>query len=401
MRFVNMILFLLVVTVGISWLNYWLLAKMFIWYRGRGIRIAYAVITLVTAAVMVLGIARRPPFSPGSSDAYMFLVYSAIVWFVGQICLLALQPVMAVGKRLLRQKDKNMVQSMPGQGMSRRVFLERALVLTPLLAAGVSAKGVYEAQAQLVVDRQRLPFNNLPSALNGFKIAQVTDTHLGPYFSIESMERVIGLLKEENPDLVVVTGDFADNMALVRPALERLDAYQPSVPYGMYYCYGNHDYFYDFNYLKGEVERSRIKVLHNQNALIVPGLQPFYLLGVDYPWGDEVGRGINVSADKRRQCFEAASQGVPANAFKMLIAHHPDFLFDGFAARIPLTVAGHTHGGQVVLGGRSFVGSYAYMRGMYRENGVYGYVDSGAGHWFPFRLGCPPQITLFTLQSKG
>lgn len=401
MRFTNTIIFLLVITVGISWLNYWLLAKMFDWYRGRGIRLAYAVTTLATTAVMVFGIARRPPFSLGTSDAYMLLVYSAIIWFVGQICLLGLQPVMAVGKRLLRQKKKISTQSVTGQGMTRRAFLERTLALTPLLAAGVSAKGVYEAQAQLVVDRQPLSFANLPPALNGFKIAQVTDTHVGPYFSVESMERVIGLLREEKPDLVVVTGDFADNMALVRPALERLDAYHPSVPYGMYYCYGNHDYFYDFNYLKSEVERSRIKVLRNQNALIVPGAQPFYLLGVDYPWGDEVGRGINVSADKRRQCFESANQGVPANAFKMLMAHHPDFLLDGFAARIPLTVAGHTHGGQIVIGGRSLVGSYAYMRGMYRENGVYGYVDSGAGHWFPFRLGCPPQITVFTLQSQG
>ena len=122
-------------------------------------------------------------------------------------------------------------------------------------------------------------------------------------------------------------------------------------------------------------------------------------MGVDYPWADLSHNGINVSDSKRQQCFAAANQDVPLSAFKVLIGHHPNVLFDGFAASIPLTLAGHTHGGQVVIGGKTLLSSYHYMRGLYLENGVYGYVSSGAGHWLPFRLGCPPEISVFTLQG--
>jgi predicted MPP superfamily phosphohydrolase len=151
--------------------------------------------------------------------------------------------------------------------------------------------------------------------------------------------------------------------------------------------------------VRAELHNSRIIVLENENVLIVPGQQPFYLLGVDYPWADSSYNGINVSANKRQQYFAAANRNIPINAFKVLIAHHPDCLIDGFAAQIPLTLAGHTHGGQVVIGGKPLLNSYAYMRGLYQENGNYGYVNSGAGQWFPFRLGCPPEISIFTMMS--
>jgi len=95
--------------------------------------------------------------------------------------------------------------------------------------------------------------------------------------------------------------------------------------------------------------------------------------------------------------MEAAA---PSNAFTVMIAHHPDFLFDGFANKIPLTLAGHTHGGQVVIGGVPVSPlPYRYMRGLYQENQGYGYVSSGAGHWIPFRFGCPPEISIFTLRK--
>ena len=163
---------------------------------------------------------------------------------------------------------------------------------------------------------------------------------------------------------------------------------------------GNHDYFQNAELVRSELNNSSIVVLDNSIRLIIPGLQPFYLMGVDYPWAGLSRRGIDVSDSKRQQYFAATNHDVPLNAFKVLIGHHPNILFDGFAAKIPLTLAGHTHGGQVVLGGKTLLSSNHYMRGLYRENGVYGYVSSGAGQWFPFRLGCPPEISVFTLYCQ-
>lgn len=400
MRFTNTFLVLLVVIAGISWLNYWLLSRWFGFYRGRLVRYSYCLLTVATLGVMWHGLAKRPPFATAGSEFYLYLIYGVIAWIVGQLILLLFQPVIAVLYRLLHSRNGNPEAKVPMQGMTRRTFLTRTLAAAPIVALGVSTKGIYEAQAQMVVRHYSLALPQLPENLKDFKLGQISDTHLGPYFSLKSLETAIQLMARQKPDLVVLTGDFADNLSLVRPAIAMLNEFQQSVPYGMYFCYGNHDYFQDVNYIRSEFNKSRIKILQNESALIVPGVRPFFLLGVDYPWNDNSHTGVYASPAKRQEYFAAASRMVPSDSFKILIAHHPDFLFDGFAAHIPLTLAGHTHGGQVVIGGKSILSSYAYMQGLYREQGVYGYVDSGAGHWFPFRLGCPPQISLFTFAQQ-
>lgn len=400
MRFTNTFLILLVVIAGVSWLNYWLLARWFGFYRGRFIRYSYCLLTVVTLVVMWHGLAKRPLFATYGSDIWLYLIYGVIALVVGQFILLLLQPIIAVFYRLLHSSVSNSKVQSSTQGITRRTFLTRSLAAVPIVALGVSTKGIYEAQAQMAVRHYSLAFPQLPGNLQGFKLGQISDTHLGPYFGLESLDTVIQLMAQQKPDLVVLTGDFADNLSLVRPAIAMLNEFQQAVPYGMYFCYGNHDYFQDVNYVRTEFNKSRIKILKNESTLIVPGVRPFYLMGVDYPWNDNSHKGVYASPAKRQECFTAASSMVPPDAFKILIAHHPDFLFNGFAAHIPLTLAGHTHGGQIVIGGKSILSSYAYMQGLYREQGVYGYVDSGAGHWFPFRLGCPPQISLFTFEQQ-
>jgi hypothetical protein len=334
-------------------------------------------------------------------ETYHFLVYGALAWLVGQVILLVLQPVLYVAHRLLKgnKAESTLQTSSSTQGLTRRAFFHNVLAVTPLIAFGISTEGIYEAQSNMVVQRHSLVMPRLPSNLNGFKIGQVSDTHLGPYFDLARLDTAIQLLIQEKPDLVVITGDFADDLNLLKPAIDKFNAIHSSIPYGIYFCYGNHDYFRNFKLVQSELHKSRIIPLENSSTLILPGKRPFYLIGVDYPWEDTSYTGVNVSEHRRQQFFASASQTVPSDAFKVLIAHHPDFLIDGFSAQIPLTLTGHTHGGQVVIGGKSLLSPYTYMRGLYQENGVYGYVSSGAGHWFPFRLGCPAEISVFTLLS--
>jgi predicted MPP superfamily phosphohydrolase len=404
MRFIYTVLIILVVTAFISWLNYWLLSRLFVIYRARIVRYAYLFFTVTTILVIGYGWSRRPPFVVPEHEVYHFLVYSALGWLFGQLILLILQPLIYVAHRMFKENrtadtPERLDTSSSTLPMTRREFLHGTLAATPLLAFGISTKGIYEAQTDMIVQRYSLVIPHLPPNLKGFKIGQVSDTHLGPYFDLARLDRVITLLAKENPDLVVITGDFADDLNLLKPAIDRFNDWQPSIPYEIYFCFGNHDYFQNIDLVRSELHKSRIIALENENSLIIPGQQPFYLMGVDYPWSDSSYNGINVSASKRQQCFMAASQNVPLNAFKVLIAHHPDSLIDGFDAHIPLTLAGHTHGGQVVIGGKPLLSSYAYMRGLYQEKGAYGYVSSGAGQWFPFRLGCPPEISVFTLQN--
>ena len=92
---------------------------------------------------------------------------------------------------------------------------------------------------------------------------------------------------------------------------------------------------------------------------------------------------------------------VPANAVKVLLAHHPDF-FDGAAEQgVELVLSGHTHGGQIGFLGVPIVPPvFKYMRGVYHIGSTMGYVHSGNGSWFPYRLGCPPEIAVFTIRKS-
>ena len=403
MRFIYTMVILLAITTFVSWLNYRLLSRLFAPYRTRMVKYSYLFFTLATILVMGYGWPRRPPFVVPEIEFFQMLVYGALAWTFGQIILLALQPVIYVAHRLVKgnRAADTPEPSSSASAMTRREFLHGTLAATPIIAFGISAQGIYGAQTDMTIQRYSLSMTGLPPNLRGFKIGQLSDIHLGPYVDLARLDTVIELLAQEKPDLVAITGDFADDLTLLRPAIDRFNNLQPSIPHGIYFCMGNHDYFRNAELVRSELNKSRVVLLDNSSKLIVPGQQPFYLMGVDYPWADLALSGINVSDSRRQQYFEAAHQDVLRSAFKVLIGHHPDILFDGFAARIPLTIAGHTHGGQVVIGGKSLLSSYHYMRGLYRENGVYGYVSSGAGHWFPFRLGCPTEISVFSLKASS
>lgn len=394
------VLIMLVLIAFISWLNYRLLARLFHSYRTQAVRSVFLIFSVITIAVIGYGWSTKPILAVPDQGFYYFLVYGTLAWLVGQIILLVFQPFIYVAYRLITENKKAGTQEASSMtpSMTRRSFLRNTLALTPLVALGMSTKGIYEAQHEMMIERHSLVIPSLPPNLNGFKICQISDTHLGTYFSLAKFDTVINMLIQEKPDLVVITGDFIDDLTLLKPALDRLNKLHSLIPHGIYFCYGNHEYFRNIEFVRAELSKSRLTVLTNENALIVPGERPFYLMGVDYPWANASQRGINVSESKRQQYFAQASQNIPVDAFKVLIAHHPDFLTNGFAAQIPLTLAGHTHGGQVFIGGRSIQSSYTYMNGLYQENGVYGYVSRGTGHWFPFRFGCPPEIGLFTLQ---
>ena len=371
-------------TGAIVWLNYRLLARLFSFFRNRLISYPYLFLTVTSIIILGYGWTRRPPLLVPDFEGYHLLVYGALAWLVGQFVLLIFQPFLYVIHRLLRKK--------------RRVFLNCALGAAIIFAFGICITGIYNAQTAMTVQRYFIVTPELPQNLKGFKIAQISDTHLGPFFDLAKLDIVIQLLKQEKPDLVVITGDFADDLTLLRPAIEKLNELAPSIPYGIYFCDGNHDYFQNIELVRIELKNSRITLLENSSKLILAGPKPFFLMGVDYPWANATTRGSNVSASRRQQYFTKANANVPANAFKVLIAHHPDALADGFAAQIPLTISGHTHGGQVVVAGKSLLSQYRYMRGLYQENGVYGYVSSGTGHWFPLRIGCPAEISVFTLE---
>lgn len=381
---------LLLLPAVISWLVYRILRARTTWFVPHYTRYLYWGMTTICLAVLYL---HRWLFSLGWSSEWLS---APIVWLMVVVLLLPLLLVLlAVARLQARPTAAGRTTARAAGRINRRTFLARSFQLAPLAAVAGSGSGVYQAAIALpVINQYQLHLPQLPPALSGIKIAQITDLHIGPFFDMSRLDAVLAQLAAEKPDLLVITGDLIDDLRYLEETMQKIGVFSQTLPYGAYFCWGNHEYFRDMPAIRRAIERSPLKLLDNTSRLVQDGSKPFYLLGVDYPWAD-----TNEEQLEKRQHFLARAQAdVPEQAFTVLLSHHPSFIDDAFAAGIPLTLAGHTHGGQVGLFGRFiFPIGYRYMRGFYQQNNSQAYVSAGTGHWFPFRLGCPAEIAVFTL----
>ena len=345
----------------------------------------YGLMTVMATLCVMPGWLAHPQV-PLGGEALNVAACAAVIWLAAQLFLL---PLLAVGVSLaaaLTQLDRR-------RRFGRRIFL-KALCGAPLLALGISGSGVYEAQRTMTVERLTLPFAKLPVEFDGFVIAQLSDAHVGPFFSLERLAEALKRIASAKPDLLVITGDLINEAALLDDSLELICAIARQIPHGAYFCWGNHEYYHDVSKIRTALERSNIRLLDNHQQILTVGGATLHLIGVDYPWARK-----EESAALRRRFLDHATADIPDGAFRVLLAHHPDFISEAFEDRIELTLTGHTHGGQVKLFGRYWFNfGYRYLAGLYREDGCFGYVHTGTGHWLPLRLNCPPQVSLLTLQ---
>jgi predicted MPP superfamily phosphohydrolase len=304
-------------------------------------------------------------------------------WFIAQLFLFPLLLVVL----LVVAAYPNMPSSM----------LRVLSVLALLAAFSLSAYGsFYESTAVEVVRRELTP-PRLPPKAAGLKIAHLTDLHLGIFFTLEDLAKTLDMTKAERPDVVFVTGDLIDDVAQVGPMLQLIDDFAADIPYGVYYVWGNHEYLRDYSLLERNFARSKMKVLKNSSDWLIPGQEPIYISGVGYA----LARDPEGNYKEYEEMLSAALRPVPEDAFKILLAHHSIVLDNAFAHGIDLTFAGHTHGTQVGLFGQPiYKQAFKYIRGLYADKGKYGYVSTGVSGWFPFRLGCPPEVAVFVLRGQ-
>ena len=308
-----------------------------------------------------------------------------VLWFAWQLLMAAFFLLWRLGGRFC------------GRGTAydpqRRIWLKSAFWL-PAAAGALSIYGGLEESQQIEEVHIPLQIENLPEVADHFRIAQLSDVHLGYFFSLTRLQQVLDQIVMQKPDVLMVTGDLFDDVEANEEAVRILDAYVDAFPQGIYFCWGNHEYMRQPAKIERWLKKSRIKVLKGQADLLIGGEHPVYVLGVDYP--------LDRSKDQEQQCedtLQSALADVPEESIKILMAHHSIFIEYAFQAQVDLTLSGHTHGGQIGFLGMPLFPLFKYTRGMYRQDHMYGYVNSGAGSWCPFRLGCPPEITYFTLQA--
>ena len=246
---------------------------------------------------------------------------------------------------------------------------------------------------------------DLPESLAGFTIAQVSDIHLGRFFSLERLKGLLTQAAGEEPDLLAITGDIFDDAAMTPEAVAIVDSFVDSFPHGIWYCHGNHEHHRGIALVERSLSGTRIHALVNRAEVAVPGERPLVLAGTDYPMpppGTSSASHLDDETFQRtkREFMDETMRGVPQGAVTLLLAHHPEFIDDAREHGIPLTLTGHTHGSQVGIFGIPLFPVFKYTRGMFAKDGCYGYVHVGNGSWFPYRFGCPPEIACFRLVRR-
>ena len=312
-----------------------------------------------------------------------------VLWFVLQLFLIILAVIVKL-LRLIYEKTKGAPVD-----ESRRRFL-RGCIWVPAIS-GALYGGLYE--------KNHIEFTNIDidagdyTRLNRLKIAQLSDVHLGRFFSVKQLQDVLNQIIQQRADMLVLTGDIFDSArgSDNDEAIKVLNAYSQFFPFGVYFCWGNHEHYRGIEHLKEELEKTNIQILKNAAVKVLSGDKPFYVMGVDFATGDMEDDVVAL----REAYVEEALATVPDNAYKILLAHHSIFIDEAVKYNINLTLTGHTHGGQFGFMGIPVFPMFKYMRGLVEQNGCIGYINRGAGSWFPFRIGCPPEVTFFNFKAKG
>jgi len=226
------------------------------------------------------------------------------------------------------------------------------------------------------------------SPLKGLRIAVIADLHAGAAFMDEDkLQQVVHLTNAAQPDLILLAGDYGNDMppAIIAGHLARLQARM-----GVFAVLGNHEETEDPWAMRGALEQVGIFVLRNFHVVMDTKRGPFALVGI----GDRQSGSDDVAGTFAR---------VPPSLPALCLTHSPD-VFPDLPDRCSLTVAGHTHGGQVALPliGRPIVPSshgQRYAAGMVREGGKTLFVSTGIGTThMPVRLGVTPEISLLKIQ---
>ncbi|MFF9195311.1 metallophosphoesterase [Streptomyces sp. NPDC014779] len=274
-------------------------------------------------------------------------------------------------------------------GMSRRLFVNRVVSgSAAALAVGTVGYGTYGVLRGPRVKRVTVPLAKLPRAAHGYRIAVVSDIHLGPILGRAHTQRIVDTINATQPDLVAVVGDLVDgSVADLGPAAEPLAGLRSRD--GAFFVTGNHEYFSGADAWVDHVRELGLRPLRNARVEIGAG---FDLAGVDDVAGEREGQGPD---------FGKALGDRDRARTAVLLAHQPIVIDDAVRHGVDLQLSGHTHGGQLWPGNLVAELANPTVAGLERYGDTQLYVSRGAGAWGPpVRVGAPSDITVVELASR-
>ncbi|GIE32028.1 membrane protein [Actinoplanes italicus] len=272
------------------------------------------------------------------------------------------------------------------RGIERRLLIARGTaIFAGLTAAGITGYGVKTATGAPQIDRVRIPIAKLPRAMDGTRLAVVSDIHIGPLTGVDHARRIVRVINSVNADLVCVVGDLVDGSVA---ELGRFAAPLAGIEsrHGAFFVTGNHEYYSGAEEWIDEVARLGIRPLRNERVEI-NGLD---LAGVNDLTGEQQGDAPD---------FARALGDRDTNRPVVLMAHQPVAAREAAPYGVDLQVSGHTHGGQMAPFNMLVKLQQPVVSGFGEVDGVPVYVTNGAGFWGPpVRVGAPPQVTVIELR---
>jgi len=260
-------------------------------------------------------------------------------------------------------------------------------VAVPILAALLTLVGFVNARRRARVRLVDIPIADLPAALHGFTIAQISDVHIGPTIKRDYVEAIVDAVNDLNADMIAVTGDLVDGS--VR---QLADHTQPmsrlSARHGTYFVTGNHEYYSGVEAWVRELRRLGLHVLMNEHVVLEHEGAEVVVAGVT----DYSAHHFDL---KQRSDPAAALAGAPAAAgVRLLLAHQPRSAAAAETAGYDLQLSGHTHGGQFFPWNFFVRFQQPFTAGLHRLGALWVYTSRGTGYWGPpKRLGAPSEIT--------
>lgn len=277
---------------------------------------------------------------------------------------------------------------------SRRQILTAAAAFAPQLVLGGTLLESVRQTGRFRIRKMELAMPGLPKGLDGMVLAHVSDTHVGRFVGERELEAIAAATANLHPDLILFTGDLIDfNLCDLPPAITALRQMEKIAPLAM--CVGNHDLFENGTTFRRKLRTAELGLLLDESMAVTVRGQKIDLLGLD--WGTDASPRADGMLEHMHLLLARRSS---SSAFPILLAHHPHAFDLAAGAGIPLTLAGHTHGGQIMLTPNWGAGRvYKYWSGLYEKGDSKLVVSNGVGNWFPLRINAPAEIVKITLRS--
>lgn len=347
---------------------------------GHWLTLGLAALALVAAPLLLVGRALKGAYPSTAMRLFVFRPF----WYT-QIAI----PLMAASGII------GFIAGGPF-GLARRAGQGAVLGAAAVVVAGCLAG--YVGSRRLRIVSLDACFPDLPSGIDGMRIAQISDLHVGPHTPRPHLRRIADAVASARPDLIVITGDQVDDYGRDVESFARAFV-GLAAPLGVFAIPGNHDVYAGWGEVRAGLERMGITVLVNDARRLARGGQHFWIAGTGDPAG--IGWPEGAGGEAAPHIPRTLSR-VPVGAFSIALAHNPALWPRLAAGGVRLTLSGHTHHGQFSIPALGWSLASAFLdlaMGVHREGRSLLYINPGTNYWgVPLRIGALPEVTVITLR---